>query len=59
MSEILNNYNGITRKYMVPAAIKFHFASVARLDDTCQFKEEEFETKSSVWARERLNILEF
>jgi hypothetical protein len=44
---------------MVPAAIKFHFASVARLDDTCQFKEEEFETKSSVWARERLNILEF
>jgi HEPN domain-containing protein len=39
--ELLNNYDDITRKYMVPTAMKFQYAMVARLDDTCQFKEED------------------
>jgi hypothetical protein len=36
--EMLNQFDDVTRKYMVPAAVKFQYAMVARLDDTCHFK---------------------
>ena len=38
---ILNSFDDIKRKYMVPAAAKFQFAMVGRVDDTCQFMEED------------------
>ncbi|KAI2509856.1 hypothetical protein MHU86_4567 [Fragilaria crotonensis] len=35
----LNSFDDIHRKYMIPAACKFQFAMIGRVDDVCHFKE--------------------
>ncbi len=35
----LNAFDDIHRKYMIPAACKFQFAMIGRVDDVCHFKE--------------------
>lgn len=35
----LNSFDDIYRKYMIPAACKFQFAMIGRVDDVCHFKE--------------------
>ena len=38
MSE-LNSFDDLFRQYMIPAACKFQFVMIARVDDVCHFKE--------------------
>jgi hypothetical protein len=38
---MLNDFPDMKRKYMVPTAAKFQFHMVARIDDTCNFTEED------------------
>ena len=37
----LNTLDDIKKRFMVPAALKFQFSMIGRVDDTCHFKEED------------------